>query len=132
MIAVPITIIKLISTVGAKEKNLMVLISIKAENVLHEPCVNRLWGAIGSVGGAELKSPQMPLRLIQSGKLITITFHTLTFMTERERKKRRKRGRERAGNSQFKTLECLFDRATNALDSFSHPVKQSPSRTVWY
>lgn len=32
----------------------MVLISIEAMNVLHEPCVNRLWGAIGSVGGAEV------------------------------------------------------------------------------
>lgn len=32
----------------------MVVIIIEAVNVQHEPCVNRLWGAIGSVGGAEV------------------------------------------------------------------------------
>lgn len=60
MIAVPITIIKLISTVGAK---LMVLINIEAVNVLHEARVNRPWGAIGSVGGAEVPTNATEINL---------------------------------------------------------------------
>ncbi len=46
LIAVPIIIITFISTAGMKEKELMVIISIEAVNVRHEPCVNRLWGVI--------------------------------------------------------------------------------------
>jgi len=53
VIAVPITIIKFC---GRKIKKLMVLIIIEAVNVEHKPCVNRLWGAIGSVGGAEVST----------------------------------------------------------------------------
>lgn len=58
MIAVPITIIKFISTAGIKEKELMVLISI-------EPCVNRLWGVIGSVGGPEVSTTATVINLEQ-------------------------------------------------------------------
>lgn len=43
----------------------MVLISIEAVNVRHEPCVNRLWGVIGSVGGPEVSTTATVINLEQ-------------------------------------------------------------------